>query len=1388
MKTAILAIAIAALSVKPWAQTQTPRVKPANPASAGPQADPRKAISAPSRMILNDLSKAAATYGCYSPASSWLGQYSLSATASGAACGGEYTCNVNQSAAATTFAANALVASCSLVGWVTNDQLTSISMDDTATEPCPNGGQYTDDVVGSSGLSGAGLLYVSVGAGTYYYQPQPAVNGTETTTNCIGDVSTQTQYYSPAPWSSPWPETLTLPPAIQPLTADVSFGALSQASFQVPANWSYSYSLTPIYHCKDCKKDGGQGSPVSSSVSPENLSLGEDVPIVGTGFVLHYESSRAPGAFGDPVASTDAAMIGGWTLNVHHAYDSSSNILFLGDGSQRSDYELGSPVVFNQTYLVTSADGSEVYAFSGSGLHLQTLRPMTGAIEYQFGYDSAGELVTVTDATGNVTTIKRNASEQPIAIVSPYGQTTSLSVDASGFLNKVTDPLGKSSTFVKTTTGLLSSRTDPNGNMFTYQYDGAGRLALDSDPLGGFVQFGRADAANAFSWTIAETTSMGRTSSYQSTAILPWTQDGTQAESEEHLNTWPDGLQATSSNSLASGQLTNSVALPDGTSVSQTQGPDPVWGIQVPVTTSETIKEGNLTMNITGSRSVTLGTAGNPFTITTETDAQTTNGRAYGLIFTGSSRTFVDTTPAGRTLTVGLDSLERLSNETVGGLNPTDFAYDSRGRLASITEGVRKTTLSYNAHGFLADVVDPLKLKTSFIYDADGRVTSTTLPDGRIIGYSYDSNGNVTSITPPGGTPHEFTYSAVDLLSSYTPPTVSGGGATTYTYSLDRDLTKITRPDGKVVSYGYDTAGRLISVTEPTGKTTYAYNATTGSLASETRGAERIVFSFNGSLPTKFTWSGPVAGSVSRTYNDNFWIASEEVNGANTIVAQHDNDGLLTKVGALAIRRNAKNGLITGTTLGVTTDARTYNAFGELTGYTAAVNGSTLYSVTYTRDDDARVSSKTETIAGATNDYTYTYDLAGRLADVKKNGVTDTYTYDSNSNRLTGSLSSGTSTGTYDAQDRLLTYGNASYTYTANGEVTSQTVASQKTLYSYDAMGNLIAATLPNGTQLTYVIDPENRRVGKEVNGVLQSGFLYYGDAIVAELNGSNQLLSRFVYATNLSPDYMVAGGVTYRIFSDQLGSPVLVVNTTTGAIVEQITYDEFGNVIGDTNPGLQPFGFAGGLYDQDTKLVRFGERDFNSATGRWTAKDLTLFGGGDTNLYGYVLADPVNLVDPAGGEGVDAGTPQGGSSTGTKVMEWVVDSAKDLQQAQKRLKQCRTLKKGVNAARNGVEGVEQLAVDEAKGTVKSKTGTQNEEVKQVLDQTQQTASSIDTNPLTDGIRTSANALAGQSKPCPKCKDQARPPNPIPHHPRPPSEVDDPDLTVPVNNPSSDDY
>jgi RHS repeat-associated protein len=168
---------------------------------------------------------------------------------------------------------------------------------------------------------------------------------------------------------------------------------------------------------------------------------------------------------------------------------------------------------------------------------------------------------------------------------------------------------------------------------------------------------------------------------------------------------------------------------------------------------------------------------------------------------------------------------------------------------------------------------------------------------------------------------------------------------------------------------------------------------------------------------------------------------------------------------------------------------------------------------------------------------------------------------------------------------------------------------------------------------ITYVIDGRGRRVGKSINGTRVRGWLY-ADQLrpVAELDGDDNVIARFVYGTKPNvPEYIIKNGTTYRVFSDHLGSPRVIVDASTGAVVQRMDFHTFGELIQDSNPGWQPFGFAGGVYDPDSVLVRFGARDYDPFAGRWAAKDPTRFRGGDSNLYRYAATDPVNWRDASG-------------------------------------------------------------------------------------------------------------------------------------------------------------
>ena len=110
-------------------------------------------------------------------------------------------------------------------------------------------------------------------------------------------------------------------------------------------------------------------------------------------------------------------------------------------------------------------------------------------------------------------------------------------------------------------------------------------------------------------------------------------------------------------------------------------------------------------------------------------------------------------------------------------------------------------------------------------------------------------------------------------------------------------------------------------------------------------------------------------------------------------------------------------------------------------------------------------------------------------------------------------------------------------------------------------LGNLLSVTLPSGTLIEYVIDASNRRIGKKVGPpgatVLVRKWLYkdglnpiYEEAWDA--TSSTWVQTRFVYASRGNvPDFLIRDGVTYRVISDHLGSPRLVINTTNG-LVEQ--------------------------------------------------------------------------------------------------------------------------------------------------------------------------------------------------------------------------------------------
>ncbi len=974
---------------------------------------------------------------------------------------------------------------------------------------------------------------------------------------------------------------------------------------------------------------GGDGGPASQALisGAFQLALGPDGSIYfddpGNGRIRMIGTDGniatvAGGAIYNPnFVSGGAALTANIGSVVGMAMSPDGN-LYINDYDTIEKMTKAFPSFSLADIVIPSEDGSELYVFDPVGKHRWTLDAKTKTVLFTFAYDANGLLIGVTDRNGNATTIQRDSAGNATAIIAPGGQRTNLTMDVNGYLATVSDPASDTFRMTYTLDGLLTSFTDPNGNTSTMTYDGAGRLIKDLNAEGGFWSLFRSENANSYNVTVSS--GMGRNTNH----LVENLYNGMRT-----TTTQPDG---TVSSVMRENDGVVTTISSDGTISTLTQGPDPRFGMQAPVTSDLTAKTpSGLTSTLSEVRTVTLADPANPLSVVNLTDTVTLNGKTYTSVYDASLSAVTAISPAGRQTVSTLDNLGHVISSQVPGLAPVNYSYDAKGRLTGINQGARTTTLNYDSLNQLSSITDPAGRTVSFNYDLAGRVTQQTLPDGQVIGYTYDANGNVTSITPPGRPSHGFTYTGVNLESAYLPPNVSAGtNNTSYAYNLDKQLTMVTRPDGQTITMAYDAGGRLRDITTPTGSIGYAYDPTKGKLTTVTAsGGVTLGYTYDGSLITGKTWSGPISGSVGYTYDNDFKVISENVNGTNPISFSYDSDGLLTGVGSLIISRNAQNGLLAGTTLGNITTAKTYNTLGELTAFAANNGPTTFFNTQYSRDNLGRITQISETINGTTNSYAYSYDTAGRLISATKNGISTNYTYDSNGNRLSNSIL----TATYDNQDRLLTYGGNSYTYTANGELQSKTTPMGTAAYNYDVLGNLLSATLPGGTVLEYVIDGQNRRIGKKVNGILVQGFLYESQLNpIAELDGAGNVVSRFVYGTKANvPDYMIKNGVAYRIISDHLGSPRLIIDTGSAAIVQQIDFDEFGNILNDTNPGFQPFGFGGGLYDQHTKLTRFGARDYDSETGRWTSKDTFGFNGGDLQFYDYGFNDPVNNIDPTG-------------------------------------------------------------------------------------------------------------------------------------------------------------
>jgi RHS repeat-associated protein len=969
--------------------------------------------------------------------------------------------------------------------------------------------------------------------------------------------------------------------------------------------------------------DNGDGKPATAANmgNPQGIALGAD----GSLYITDVDRIRRVSTDGtistvagggpNPAKGADRVPAGSVRFNGAMGTDiAPDGSLYVASMSGVSRISRPFPETKDGLLAVPSKDASEIYMFDSTGRHVRTLDGVTGVVLYRFAYDDEGRMASITDADDRVTRIERDGAGNPTAIVAPAGQRTGLEVDATG-LRKVTDPAGKTTKLTYDASGRLSELIDRRNGRHAFDYDDGGRLIRDEDPAGKAQTLSRKETDDG--WIVTLTSPEGRKHTWEA---------GMRPNGDAFLeSTSPSGAKTVSHTGIDG---IRHLEYPTGETISVTTGPDPRWGayVQVPTKLVRRSPSGR-TQTTTSSRAVQLADVEDPLSLLSITDTVTTNGRTSVLSYDTATRIETATSPEGRVAKTTYDAKGHVASLVPGpGVAPIVYTYDSRGLLRRTEQGSRFYAVEYDERDRPTVGKDNTGRRTEVTYDDGDRVVAIKRPGGGTERFEYDAEGARTAVILPGGQRHALKRNVKGALSAYDPLigadvergrdadgrlTAEGvaGDQTSYTYENGR-AKGATWADGGI-EYGYDSAlDRPTSLTR-TGGT-----------------AETYAFAFDGAQTTGITASGTTAGAFTFGYDDNgFLTSSKLISGAQTVTSAitRDKDGFVTADGPFTVARGGAGGTssaVTGSGLNLKLDR---DDVGNLAGRTLTVGATQRFKLDITRGEDGRIATRTENVDGTTHTHAYRYDLDGQLLEVKRDGaVVEEYTYDANGNRK----SHGAEISTFDAEDRLVARGATAYEYDASGFVSKRGAD----VFDYDARGELLSATV-GATTVTYRYDALGRRIARTQGG--QTTQYLYGDPSnpvrVTATRSPAGVLTTYRYDDDGLLYAFERSGAKFFVATDQVGTPRVVTNAA-GAVVDKREYDTFGNLISDSAPSFDlPIGYAGGLEDRVTGLVRFGFRDLDTASGRWTARDPALYDGGQANLYTYVGGDPVSLRDPLG-------------------------------------------------------------------------------------------------------------------------------------------------------------
>ncbi len=362
------------------------------------------------------------------------------------------------------------------------------------------------------------------------------------------------------------------------------------------------------------------------------------------------------------------------------------------------------------------------------------------------------------------------------------------------------------------------------------------------------------------------------------------------------------------------------------------------------------------------------------------------------------------------------------------------------------------------------------------------------------------------------------------------------------------------------------------------------------------------------------------------------------------------------------------------------TTSKRFDALNRLVSIESRTDGGVISSHAY---DYNRAHQRTRAALADGSRWDYGYDDLGQVVAGKRTWSSGTpaegeqfeYGYDDIGNR-TRTVPGEANLGLEDlVSDQYQANALNQYTYRTSQKGKDKQVVAQEG-FAHDADGNLVQdsqwiytwdgenrliamESLPgtpigNKLRLEFAYDSQGRRIGKQVYAwsadrwALTSDlrFVYDGWNLVAILTSDLRPLTSFLWGLDLSGSAQGAGGVGGLLsFTDHFssggshyaaydgnGNVVALVWSADGSITATYAYGPFGETVRVSGPaaGINPFRFSTKYTDDETGLLYYGYRFYQTIKGGWLSRDPLMEEGG-VHLYAFVNNSPITSVDAFG-------------------------------------------------------------------------------------------------------------------------------------------------------------